>query len=616
MKFTHALLLIAAVGAHARPAPAEESATAIEATSTVLTEAEVQEFPMVQFDDDAAASTVSRRSADNGPTCKYLPGDSKWPSNSAWKTLDRFVTGPVASPSPLASPCYTSSGVYNAATCASITSNWGDSNLHINHETSIMSALFQGMTCLPTDDPTGTCSVGGYPVRVVNAQNARDVQAAVNFARNANVRLVVKNTGHDFAGKSSGAGALSIRTHAMKEIKFLESFQGGPAMVVGAGVQGGELYAAANEHGVVAVGGEGMTVGWGGGYVQGGGHSPLSSLYGLAADHVLAFEVVLASGRLVTASATENSDLFWALRGGGGSTFGVVISTTVRVYPDLPVTVAGFSFSASPSDVAGINDDFWSVVKAYHQLFADHADRGIYSYFNIFGGATPTFSMVPFFAPRHSAVQVRALLKPVLDAAEAVNITIKGLEVTEHPGFHAAWAAGFPKEVVGTWNGQLGSRLFPRSNWEDDAAFDAMFSAIRAQATSTYLIGFNMAPRAPAGVSNAANPAWRNALMHAITGAFWDPALRDMDQIEAMRKTFTEVAMQKWRDVSPGSGAYLGEADINEPDRQQAFWGTNYDRLKGIKERRDPKGVFFAETAVGSEDWTTGADRLGRLCRV
>lgn len=119
------------------------------------------------------------------------------------------------------------------------------------------------------------------------------VQLAVNFARNLNLRLVVKNTGHDFSGRSSGAGALSIWTHHLKDLQFYDSYTAqnysGPAIKAGSGIQGFEIYDFADANGVVAVGGEGKTVGWGGGYIAGGGHSPLSSVYGMAADQVRRF---------------------------------------------------------------------------------------------------------------------------------------------------------------------------------------------------------------------------------------------------------------------------------------------------------------------------------------
>lgn len=135
-----------------------------------------------------------------------------------------------------------------------------------------------------------TCTVGGYPEYAVAVTNVAQVQLAVNLARNLNLRLVIKNTGHDFGAKSTGKGALSIWTHILKQIKFFSNYNQngytGPAFKLGAGVQAYEVYEAAYQNGVTLVGGEGASVGVMGGYVTGGGHSPLSSLYGMAADQV------------------------------------------------------------------------------------------------------------------------------------------------------------------------------------------------------------------------------------------------------------------------------------------------------------------------------------------
>jgi hypothetical protein len=114
-----------------------------------------------------------------------------------------------------------------------------------------MSPLFQGETCSPQKDnlTSSTCTLGGFPSYAVKISNVAQVQLAVNFARNASLRLVIKNTGHDFLGKSMGAGALSIWTHNLKTIQFLSEVHTpsytGPAFRIGAGVQVGELYAAA-----------------------------------------------------------------------------------------------------------------------------------------------------------------------------------------------------------------------------------------------------------------------------------------------------------------------------------------------------------------------------------
>jgi hypothetical protein len=124
-----------------------------------------------------------------------------------------------------------------------------------------MAPLFEGLTCKPELGPDGDCTLGGYPVYVVNAKNVYQIQLAVNLARNLNIRLVIKNTGHDFAGKSTGGGALSIRTHQLKDIKYYSTYNDGDykgaAFKLGSGVQASELYAAANAKGVDVVGGEG-----------------------------------------------------------------------------------------------------------------------------------------------------------------------------------------------------------------------------------------------------------------------------------------------------------------------------------------------------------------------
>lgn len=127
-----------------------------------------------------------------------------------------------------------------------------------------MFPLYTGLSCIPTNDPTsGNCTQGTYPVYVVDARKTSDIQHAVNFARDHNVRLVIKNTGHDFAGKSAGFASLSIRTHHLKDITFVEHYSdgstpySGPALKASAGAQSRDVYAAAREHGVMVVGGEG-----------------------------------------------------------------------------------------------------------------------------------------------------------------------------------------------------------------------------------------------------------------------------------------------------------------------------------------------------------------------
>lgn len=126
-----------------------------------------------------------------------------------------------------------------------------------------MSPIYEGLTCIP-DGQTGACTLGGYPSYVVNVTTVAQIQLAINFARNLNLRFVIKNTGHDFLGRSTGAGALSVWTHHLKELEFIETFTTsnyyGPAIKAGAGVESFEIYDFADANGMMVLGGECRTV--------------------------------------------------------------------------------------------------------------------------------------------------------------------------------------------------------------------------------------------------------------------------------------------------------------------------------------------------------------------
>jgi len=217
--------------------------------------------------------------------CKVYPGDRNWPTDEAWAKLNQLTDNRLLSrPDPQASACY-DGPLYNATKCSEMTAVWGRSYSHFIDPIEMMSPVAQGMTCLPPNVfDSGNCTRGGFPMYVINATEPKHVQMGVNFARNTGVRLVVRNTGHDFLGKSGGKDALSIWTHHFKSVEYIEKFvdknlgYDGPAFKAGVGVQAYEMYLAAHEKGHSVVGGEGETVGIMGGYIQGGGHSPLTSL--------------------------------------------------------------------------------------------------------------------------------------------------------------------------------------------------------------------------------------------------------------------------------------------------------------------------------------------------
>ncbi|CAN9158344.1 unnamed protein product [Alternaria alternata] len=561
----------------------------------------------------------------NTSRCKVYPDDPQWPSDEAWSQLNK-VTGDrvINAPTPLAAVCYPGDD-YNAAKCSEYTvAAWQKSYIHMIDPIEIMSPVAQGMTCTPPVlfDSHG-CTRGGFPMYVVNATEPKHVQAAVNFARNTGVRLVIKNTGHDFLGKSGGKDALSIWTHNMKDIEYIEEYVDeklnwtGPAFKSGVGVQAFEIYKAAAEKGRIVVGGEGETVGVMGGYIQGGGHSPLTGLYGTGADSVLSMEVVTADGEFVVANSTSNTDLFWALRGGGGSTFGVVTSVTVKAHPDLEVTVSRFGFTSAQTG----NETFWAAIRAYVDLWIDNADAGTYTYWTLIpSNGTFSFAFSPFFAPGKKVEEATALLQPWFDQLNDLGVKFDP-NITHYDNYYDAWRNSFPLEAVQKPNVATASRLFPRANFETAEKRQEVYERIRASSEKNRVqVHFNMQAKDPYNTDNAVNTHWRPLVSFSMQSVRW-PINSTAEEILKIRKDFQAGDMQSWRDISPGAGSYLAEADRLEPDFGNAFFGDNYPRLLELKKKLDPQDVFFATTSVGSERWRVeSVDGLpnenGKLCRV
>lgn len=126
-----------------------------------------------------------------------------------------------------------------------------------------MSPLYENATCQPQDAALGkTCTLGGFPEYSLNITSVAQIQLGINFARALDLRLVVRNTGHDFLGKNTGKGALSLWTHNLRNIDVIHDYKSpggrynGPAFKMGAGVMVYEMYEAAEREGYIAIGGE------------------------------------------------------------------------------------------------------------------------------------------------------------------------------------------------------------------------------------------------------------------------------------------------------------------------------------------------------------------------
>ena len=281
----------------------------------------------------------------------------------------------------------------------------------------------------------------------------------------------------------------------------------GKAMKMGAGVQGFEAYSAANDRGLAVVGGECPTVGVAGGYAQGGGHSALASKYGLAADQVLEWEVIDGEGKYHLASRTQNTDLFWALGGGGGGTYGVVTSMTAKAHPDIPVSGANLTFTND-----GISQDtFYEAVAAYHAILPTIVDAGVMS-ICIF--TNTTFVLGPLTGPGLPAVELEQLLMPFLNKLKQLHIKYLWV-VRQFPGYLAQFTAmQFPIQV-GT--SQYGGRLIPRSVVADEnEKLTSAYRFINENGGVVCGVAVNVSTKVAGNVYNAIHPVWRETLIDTV----------------------------------------------------------------------------------------------------
>lgn len=253
------------------PASSDSSAPLFDVERQQLTNSSLQAIAELEELDDVDVSIfefegdprIQKRSL--WQKCKTYPGDLLYPSRTVWGLFDLLIGGKLIKTTPYASVCYDDFGNKDSTACSEVSSTWINGSLrHTEHPTSVNAIFFGGNTCLPPSlalDSQEGCDQGAYPSYAVDATKVAHIQLAVNLARNLNLRLVVKNTGHCFLGKSMGKDALSIWTHNLKDILFLkdhrEGSYSGPAFKIGAGVQAFELYETVNRYNMTVVGGEG-----------------------------------------------------------------------------------------------------------------------------------------------------------------------------------------------------------------------------------------------------------------------------------------------------------------------------------------------------------------------
>ncbi|KAK7051653.1 hypothetical protein VNI00_004632 [Paramarasmius palmivorus] len=457
------------------------------------------------------------------------------------------------------------------------------------------------------------CEQGSIPPVGVDARSVGDIQAAVRFAAKHNLRLVIKNTGHDYLGRSAAPDSFMIWTHNLKNLVYDEAFI--PAnsnstetfkgeylpLTFEAGIQWREAYAAADQHGRVIPGGfspgvnleAGGSVGAAGGWILGGGHSALSPTYGLGrllpgVDNVLQFTVVAASGEVLTANAFTNPDLFWALRGGGGGTFGVVTSVTYRTHERTPVGAALLqSDFSSPAVAKQVTSEFLRIIPS----LADSGWGG-YSRFS-----NESFSAI-LMAPNATLADANATFASFNDLLQS---TSNGSVTTTTYDSFLKWyqdrSVGY--SIVGV-NVELASRLFGRKvhETEHDKMAEVLLS-IDGGFDFNHVAGGMVSRIDPDSVG--VTPTWRDAVAHLYVTVTWrdGATATEIRDLQKKLQGYNDLLA----DLDPGAGTYLNEASLYERNFQQAFFGNHYDRLSAIKDQYDPTHLFVVPKGVGSERW-------------
>jgi FAD/FMN-containing dehydrogenase len=569
----------------------------------------------------AAGAALPSAPARAAPLARVRPGGPGWPAASDWAGLKAAVGGrlsPVALPD-LADPA-------------------------IRKE--LANPFFVG------DQPGLTQSTGWLDAwraspsaYVVAAESAADVAAAVRFARLHRLRLVVRGGAHSYLGCSNAPDSLMVWTRPMRQVTVHEGFTptgvsgpAVPAVSLGAGCIWLDAYKAVTTGAGRYVQGGGCTTVGCAGLVQGGGFGSHSKAYGTAAASLLEAEVVTADGRVRLVNAAREPDLFWALKGGGGGTYGVITRMTLATHP-LPEWFGGLRLSIhAKSD------------EAYRRLLARFVEFYRASLHNPHWGeqvrAGPDNRLdVQMVFQGLDQQAARAAWAPLTAWCDEHPDDYEGQKVLLAIGFPARhfWDADYvrtkgppgvihPDDRPGArpgdfwWSGdgdQVGAYWHAyQSVWLPDTLLqpanqpklaDAWFAASRHHGVSFHFNkGLSGAPAEALDRSRATatNPQVLGAFALAIIAAAGPPAWPGQPAptpnplVARIGRDRVGKAMAALRVAAPGAGAYVNECDYFEPDWQQAFWGPHHARLAAVKRRYDPDGLFTVHHGVGSEAWS------------
>ena len=437
---------------------------------------------------------------------------------------------------------------------------------------------FRGQVILPDDDlyesarKVWNATIDKHPALIARCATTSDAVGAVNFAKDNGLVLAVRGGGHNIAGSALCDDGIVIDLSQMKAANVdAASLRG----TIEGGATLADFDAATQAHGLAIPLGINSTTGVAG-LTLGGGFGWLSRKYGMTIDNLESAEVVTAAGEVVRASATENADLFWALRGGSGN-FGVVTRFEFRLHPVGPNVLSGL--------IVYPLSEAKAVLQQYRDFMTKAPDE--LSVWAVLRQAPP----LPFLPEAVHGKEIIALAliytgDPKLGEPLVEPLRKFGTPLGEHVGVqpYTAWQQAFDPLLT------PGARNYWKShNFSvlDDGLFDVVIEYAKKLPSPQCEIFFGAiggATTRPA--PDSAAYAHRDALFVMNVHGRWTDKADDERCIRWARDYFKASA------PFASGGVYVNFLTADEGDRVKAAYGQNYDRLAQIKRKYDPTNLF------------------------